>query len=108
MYSHKLNISVTHLIESIATPNVRAFFKPMEISIDSSPTVAEYQRIFSTVLPKLKALWHSYFDTYGFDVMVTPATPAPARPIYDTLPLTEINGRREYQYSGEPLLPFLV
>ena len=50
-----------------------------------------------TGLPKLKKLWDSYHDVFDVDIIATPATAIPARPIDSVEPWTEVNGK--YQIS---------
>lgn len=43
-------------------------------------------RAASAGLPRVARLWTDYFLHYGFDIWVTPTTPAPATPINETEP----------------------
>ena len=102
---HHLNVSLTDLIARIATPAVQQLYEKIaSLPLQGPPSPRDMQQVIATSLPKLSALWHAYFDVFRFDVMVVPTTPIPSRPICDVQPLSEINGRREVMFSGEPLL----
>ena len=45
-------------------------------------------------VPKLKALWASYYQAYDVDVIVVPTLPTTARPIDDVEPYMTFNGRK--------------
>jgi hypothetical protein len=56
-------------------------------------------------VPKLKALWATYYKAYDVDVIVVPTLPTTARPIDDVEPYMTFNGRKVHACLHAAVLP---
>ncbi|CAK0787711.1 hypothetical protein CVIRNUC_010933 [Coccomyxa viridis] len=95
VYQHGYNLSLAELVDKIASPTVRkSLIEWTYKKLDSFPTPIDYAESLATGLPRLKALWESYYDAFHLDAILVPATIATARPIDDVEPYMTVNGKK--------------
>ncbi len=89
---HRTGVSLTQLVDGIASPDVAAGFRNRIVST-TAPTREAYEQALKVERARLQALVRETFERHRLDALIYPVTLAPAKPIEGTESNVTIDGR---------------
>ncbi|KAK9790121.1 hypothetical protein WJX73_005501 [Symbiochloris irregularis] len=104
LYQHNHTITINQLVDQISQPWIKEhLLRALHAPVDVYPSLEDYINMIQKGIPHLVQMWTSYFDDNSFDIMVTPATPIPTRPIDQSEPtvvLDDGTGEKHFYSEG--------